>query len=220
MSTSEAPYRARHAAPRRSGCRRFVYSAAVVAAGAVPLAAAGAAHAAAAPLGDLGGELPAVFSLPALNTPISVDSAHLPVGRATTSFTAAQAVNAGAHVLTSRLNSALPLGTVMPAVLPDPNQPLQAMSSLLDDGPLGTLSQGLEPQTQSITGAVVGQTSPIVGQLHQAGLPTVGDVTGQVSQTSLPGVGAVGGLTESLPVTSALGRNSPVTGALNSLSGL
>lgn len=220
MSTSEAPYRARHAAPRRAGYRRFVYSAAAVAAGAVPLAAAGAAHAAATPLGDLGGQVPAALSMPALNTPLSVNGAQLPVSRAGSPFTAGQALSAGAHQLTSRLSSALPLGTMVPAVLPDPNQPLQAVPGLLDDAALGTLSQGLEPQTQSITGTVVGQTAPLVGRLHQAGLPTVGDVTGRVSQTSLPGVGAVGGLTESLPVTTALGPNSPVTGALNSLSGL
>jgi len=230
MSTSEEPYHARHAVPRRPSAsgpalRRAVYTrlvstAATVAAGAVPLAAAGAAQAATTPLGDLGGELPAALSAPMLNTPLSVNGMRLPVNQVGAALAPGQAVTDGARQLTGRLTSALPLGTMVPAVLPDPAQPLQVAPSLLNDGALGTLSQGLTPQTQNITGTVVGQTAPLVGRLHQAGLPTVGDVTGQMSQAALPGVGTVGGLTKSLPVTTALGPNSPVTGALNSLSGL
>lgn len=86
--------------------------------------------------------------------------------------------------------------------------------------PLDTLSQRLSPHTQVITGLVVRQTAPLVGGLHQVGLPTVGDVTGQISRTALPGVGPVGGLTTTLPVTTALGPNSPVTGALNNIAQL
>ena len=225
MSTAEMPYRARHAVPRRpaaSGAtlRRVAGTAATVAAVAVPLAAAGSAQAAAAPLGDLGGALPTGFALPTLETPLSVNDTQLPIRGVGASFTPAQAVAEGTRQLTTRLNSALPLGSMVPAALPNPDQPLQVAPGLLDDGALGTLSQRLAPQTQNITGSVVGQTAPLVGRLHQAGLPTVGDVTGQVSQTSLPAVGTVGGLTKSLPVTTALGPNSPVTGALNSVGGL
>ncbi|HEU5332626.1 MAG TPA: hypothetical protein VFU73_07680 [Actinocrinis sp.] len=234
MSTPEEPYRARHAAPRRpaaSGAAprraastrlvstRLAYTAAAVAAGAVPLAAAGAAQAAATPLSGLAGELPAALSAPMLNAPLSVNGTQLPVTRAGAALTPTQALADGTRQLTARLASALPVNTVVPEMLPNPAQSLQ-MAGLLDGGAVGTLSQGLTPQTQSITGAVAGQTAPLVGRLHQAGLPTVGDVTGQVSQTALPGVGTVGGLTKALPVTAALGPNSPVTGALNSLGGL
>lgn len=225
MSTAEEPYQARHAAPRRpaassAALRRVACTAATVAAVAVPLAAAGAAQAAATPLGDLGAALPTAFSLPTLETPLSVSGTRLPMHQAGAALTPTQAVADGARQLTGRLASALPVGSMVPTVLPNPAQPLQVAPGLLDEGTLGTLSQRLAPQTQNITGAVVGQTAPLVDRLHQAGMPTVGDVTGQVSQTSLPGVGTVGGLTKSLPVTTALGPNSPVTGALNSLGGL
>jgi hypothetical protein len=231
MSTSREPYRARHAAPRgatapSAALRRAACAAAAVAAGAVPLVSAGAAQAATGPLGDLfpaGAAQSATLSgvaLPSINAPLGLSDAALPLNQATLALAPTQAMMTGTQQLTDHLTSALPLNNLVPSVLPDANNPLQVAPNLLQTGALGNLSQGLAPQTQDLTGAVVGQTAPLVNGLHQAGVPTVGDVTGQVSAATLPGVGTVGGLTKSLPVTSVLGPNSPVTGALNNLGQL
>lgn len=85
---------------------------------------------------------------------------------------------------------------------------------------LGTLTTGVAPQANQLTGGLVGQATPVVSQLRQAGVPTVGDLTAGLSGTRLPVVGTVGSVTETLPVTTVLGSGSPVTGAVQNLSGL
>ena len=59
-----------------------------------------------------------------------------------------------------------------------------------------------------------------MSQLRRTGVPTVGDLTGGLSATRLPVVGTVGSVTQTLPVTTLLGNESPVTGALQNVSGL
>jgi hypothetical protein len=203
-------------------------AAAAVAAGAVPLAGAAAAQAAATPLGDLSSLVPGVASdlplssmaLSGLDAPMAVDDNAVPTDQAALAPSPAQQVSAEAQQVANRLTSTLPVGNMVPGVLTADGAPLQVAPNLLHEGALGTLSGGLAPQAQDVTGAVVGQTAPLVGELHQAGVPTAGEMTGRLSQTALPGIGTVGSLTQSLPVTSVLGPNSPVTGALNNLSQL
>lgn len=115
-------------------------------------------------------------------------------------------------------NLALPFG------LPDSIDPLTAgvpiAQNVLHEGALGTLASGFAPQTDALTGGVIGQAAPLVAQLRQTGVPTVGDLTGKLSETQLPMVGSVGSLTQALPVTSMLGADGPVTGALQNVGGV
>lgn len=70
------------------------------------------------------------------------------------------------------------------------------------------------------TGGVISQAEPLVAQLRQTGVPTVGDLTGKLSDAQLPMVGSVGSLTQTLPVTGMLGADSPVTGVLQNAGSL
>jgi hypothetical protein len=136
------------------------------------------------------------------------------------SAAANRVLSAGAQRATDRLVDALPLDNLMPQLATSAGGPLQLAPHVLQEGALGTLTSGLAPQTDDLTGGLVGQTGPLVAQLHQTGVPTVGDVTTKLSQTRLPMVGTVGSLTGTLPVTGMLGSDSPVTGALQNVSGL
>jgi hypothetical protein len=131
-----------------------------------------------------------------------------------------RALTDGAERTAARLASTLPLANLMPQLASTADGPLQLAPNILHEGALGTLTSGFAPQTGDLTGGLVGQAEPLVAQLHKTGVPTVGDLTAKLSQTSLPVVGPVGSLTGTLPVTTMLGTNSPITGAVQNLSGL
>ena len=131
-----------------------------------------------------------------------------------------RALTGGAQSTAARLTSALPLSNLVPQLASASSGPLQLAPTVLRDGALGTLTSGLSPQARDLTGGLVGQAAPLVSQLRQTGVPTVGDLTGGLSATQLPVVGTVGSVTQTLPVTTLLGTESPVTGALQNLSGL
>ena len=59
---------------------------------------------------------------------------------------------------------------------------------------------------------VAAQARPMASQLHQGGVPTVGDVTASLSRTQMPMFGTVSGLTTAVPVSQVLG--SPVMDSL------
>ncbi|MGH6656571.1 MAG: hypothetical protein ACRDVE_15370, partial [Actinocrinis sp.] len=120
----------------------------------------------------------------------------------------------------SRLTSALPLANVVPQLASAGDGPLQLAPNVLRQGALATLADNVAPQSDALTGGLVGQTQPLVSQLHTRGVPTVGELTNNVSSTNLPVVGTVGSLTQTLPVSSVLGSTGPVTGALQNVSGL
>jgi hypothetical protein len=131
-----------------------------------------------------------------------------------------RALTDGATRTAGRLTSALPLSNLVPQLASTAGGPLQLAPNVLQEGALGTLTAGVAPQANDLAGGLVGQTAPLVAQLHQTGVPTVGDLTTQLSRTQLPVVGTVGSLTGTLPVTTVLGTGSPVTGTLQNLSGL
>jgi hypothetical protein len=130
------------------------------------------------------------------------------------------ALTDGAQRTAERLTSALPLSNLVPELASTSGGPLQLAPNVQRAGAVGTLTSGLAPQTRDLTGGLVGQAQPLVSQLRQTGVPTVGDLTGGLSATQLPIVGSVGSVTQTLPVTTLLGTESPVTGALQSISGL
>jgi hypothetical protein len=99
-------------------------------------------------------------------------------------------------------------------------QPMQLAPTLLQDGAVGTLTDGFGGKSMELTNGVVGQTQPLVAQLQKQGVPTVGDVTTSLSQSKLPVFGSVGSLTAAVPVSEMVGGNSPVLGTVGAVSGL
>ena len=120
----------------------------------------------------------------------------------------------------TQLTEALPINNVMPQLAAESGGPLALAPNVLRQGALGTLTAGISPQADQLAGGVIGQATPLVSQLRQGGVPTVSDLTGKLSGTQLPMVGSVGSLTQTLPVTSVLGADSPVTGALQNVGSL
>ena len=181
-------------------------------------------------IGDLGGILPQrapqaapmIRSADAMARPATLaanaESMALSAGNLAT--TADHTLTSGAQAAAGRLTSALPLSNLVPQLASASGGPLQLAPNVLREGAVGTLTSGLSPQTRDLTGGLVGQAQPLVSQLRQTGVPTVGDLTGGLSSTQLPVVGTVGSVTQTLPVTTLLGTESPVTGALQNLSGL
>jgi len=95
-----------------------------------------------------------------------------------------------------------------------------ALTSTMPNGGLGGLTAGLTPQTDALTTPLLQQAAPVVSQLQQSGVPTVGGLTNQLSQTSVPMVGTVGHLTQTLPISSVLGTSNPLADTLNSATQL
>lgn len=120
----------------------------------------------------------------------------------------------------TQLAEALPLNNVMPQLAAGSGGPLALAPNVLHEGALGTLTSGLSPQAEDLAGGVIGQATPLVAQLHQSGVPSVSDLTGKLSGTQLPMVGSVGSVTQMLPVTTVLGADSPITGALQNVGSL
>lgn len=82
------------------------------------------------------------------------------------------------------------------------------------------LATGVTPQSDALTGMVIQQAKPVVDQLQQSGVPTVGGLTNQLGQTPLPAVGTVGRVTQTLPITTVLGTSNPLADTLNSTTEL
>jgi hypothetical protein len=123
--------------------------------------------------------------------------------------------------LTNKLSTVVPVSGLVHEVAPAmAGQPMQLAPTLLQDGTVGTLTNGFGGKSMELTGGVVGQAKPLVTQLHQQGVPTVGDVTTSLSQSKLPVFGNVGGLTAAVPVSEMVGNNSPVLGTVGAVSGL
>lgn len=181
-------------------------------------------------VGDLGGiipqrpaqEAPMIRSARPVAQPetLASNAEKMALNASGLATTADRALTGGAQQAAERLTGALPLANLVPALASTSSGPLQLAPNVLRAGALGTLTSGLSPQTRDLTGGVVGQAQPLVSQLRQTGVPTVADVTGSLSSTQLPVVGTVGSVTQTLPVTTLLGTESPVTGALQNLSGL
>lgn len=245
--SSHGAHRGRHAAPNarslpsgrvayESTARRLAAAAAAITAGALPLgypsnASAATTHPAGSP--DL-----ALFALP-INLPGAPEavaaeiplSSDLPLSsalgtanlaKATDQLLKRQARRAGAQ-----LAEALPLprADVLPQLAAaqlttSSGGALPLVPQTLHEGALGKLTTGFTPPVDALITNVVGRAAPLAARLRQDGVPTVGDLTGRLSGTPLPMVGSVGDLTRTLPVSSALGSDSPVTTALEDVSSL
>lgn len=162
---------------------------------------------------------PSVRSAPIAQQPDAF-SASTALNTGNLATVADRALSGGTQRAAERLTAALPLSNLVPQLASTSDGPLQLAPNVLHDGALGTLTSGVAPQTRDLTGGLVGQATPLVAQLRQSGVPTIGDVTTRLSATQLPVVGTVGSLTQTLPVTTVLGTRSPVTGAVQNLSGL
>lgn len=184
-------------------------------------------------VGDLGGIVPQqpaqqirtapmVRSAQAVEQPatLAANAESMALGASSLAASADHALTSGAQAAAARLTGALPLSNLVPQLASASSGPLQLAPNVLREGAVGTLTSGLSPQARDLTGGLVGQARPLVSQLRQTGVPTVGDLTGGLSATQLPVVGTVGSVTQTLPVTTLLGTESPVTGALQNLSGL
>lgn len=151
---------------------------------------------------------------------LAANAENMALSAGSLAASADHALTDGAQASVERLTGALPLGNLVPQLASTSDGPLQLAPHVLSDGALGTLTSGIAPQTTNLTGGLIGQAEPLVSQLRQSGVPTVGDLTGGLSSTQLPVVGTVGSITQTLPVTTLLGTDSPVTGALQNLNGL
>ena len=167
----------------------------------------------------------------------SVGSGDLPVGgvlgtdtpqvqtreAAVTGQATAEAANLAAKTsqLGGRLTSVLPVSGLVTEVAPAmAGGPMQVAPTLLQDGTVGTLTDGFGSRAMQLASGVVGQVHPAVAQLRQQGVPTVGDMTTSLSQTQVPVFGNVGNVTSAVPVSEMIGDQSPVLGTVGAASGL
>jgi hypothetical protein len=248
----------KHRRPHRSTTRNLAATAAVLTAGALPLAAAGSAFADTAPAAQ--GPLSSLslssvpFGLGAAAQPVdaamplagtladavttSVGSGDLPTGTllgtndsprtqarqaAMTSRAETQATDLAARTsqAAGHLTAALPVSGLVDEVAPAmAGGPMQLAPTLLQDGAVGTLTDGFGGKAMDLASGTVGQVQPVVAQLHQRGVPTVGDVTTSLSRTDVPVFGNVGNLTSAIPVSQMVGDQSPVLGTVGAASGL
>jgi hypothetical protein len=247
----------KHRKPTRSTPRNLATAAAVITAGALPIAAASSAFADAAPV--LANPLPALplgttvpLQVTTMAGPIesvlplagtltkavtnAVDTGDLqngltggvsPQAQTREAVTTGQAAAETADIaskttqLTNKLATVVPVSGLVHEVAPAmAGQPMQLAPTLLQDGAVGTLTDGFGGKSMQLTNGVVGQTQPLVAQLQKQGVPTVGDVTTSLSQSKLPVFGSVGSLTAAVPVSEMVGNNSPVLGTVGAVSGL
>jgi hypothetical protein len=248
----------KHRRPQRSTSRNLAATAAVLTAGALPLAAAGSAFADTAPAAQ--GPLSSLslssvpFGLGAAAQPVdaavplagtlanavttSVGSGDLPTGTllgsdntpqtqtreaAMTGQATAEAADFATKTsqAAGRLTAALPVAGLVDEVAPAmAGGPVQVAPNLLQDGTVGTLTDGFGGRAMDLATGTVDQVQPVVSQLHQRGVPTVGDVTTSLSRTDVPVFGTVGNLTSAIPVSQMVGDQSPVLGTVGAASGL
>jgi hypothetical protein len=255
----------KHRRPQRSTTRNLAATAAVLTAGALPLAAAGSAFAdtapaAQGPLSSLSlssvpfGQGSALQGLGAAAQPVdaavplagtladavtaSVGSGDLPTGTllgsndspqtqtreaAMTGRATAEAADFATRTsqAAGHLTADLPVAGLVDEVAPAmAGGPLQVAPNLLQDGTVGTLTDGFGGKAMDLASGTVDQVQPVVSQLHQRGVPTVGDVTTSLSKTDVPVFGTVGNLTSAVPVSQMVGDRSPVLGTVGAASGL
>lgn len=106
------------------------------------------------------------------------------------------------------------------AVTDSASNTLGSVGQSVPGGGVGALTSGFTPQAVVVNGAVLRQASPVVNQLQQGGVPTVGDLTNNLGQSSLPMVGPVGHLTRTLPLSSVLGNANPLADTLSTATQL
>lgn len=241
--------------PRRRA-RNLAAGAAVITAGALPLAAAGSAFAdspisvpihATSPIGVNSISDPANSVLPLAGSltgeaTSSLGAADLQNGlagglsspgqtRSARSADDAGAESADLSAKTTQLADQLvasapvsgltPAGGVVHEMVPGlAGEPSQLVPSTLQGGAVGTLTNGFGTKGMELTSGVVGQAAPVVAQLKQAGVPTVGDMTTALSQSQIPDLGTVGDVTGAVPVSAMLGNASPVLGTVGAASAL
>jgi hypothetical protein len=248
----------KHRRPQRSTTRNLAATAAVLTAGALPLAAAGSAFADTAPAAQ--GPLSSLslssvpFGLGAAAQPVdaavplagtladavttSVGSGDLPTGTllgtndspqtqtreaAMTSQAETEAADLATRTsqVAGHLTADLPVTGLVDEVAPAmAGGPMQVAPNLLQDGAVGTLTDGFGGKAMDLTGGTVDQVQPVVAQLHQRGVPTVGDLTTSLSRTDVPVFGNVGNLTSAIPVSQMVGDQSPVLGTVGAASAL
>lgn len=209
-------YHGRHAAPARVSPARVAGTAAALALGAVPFAAASAQADSLSP-----SEAAAKVVAPVMQQFPGVDEA---VDRA-----AGAALNArpdgladkATGIVEDRVNSSLPTAGVAPQLLSQDEfgQP-QVAAGAFQYGPLGTVTRDAGPAAQKVTGAAVTGTRPVISRLRSAGVPTVSDATGQLGSMRLPVGGSVGNVTDALPVSSTLDSSAPLADAFADASEL
>lgn len=207
----------KHRRPRTTG-RTMATAAAALTAGALPLAAAGTAFAAAAP-DPLSIAAPLTAGDPLADSGISAKTAELG-GKVQELSASADQLERGADQLAAQIGSGGPVKDLLRTVVPaNPKAvPGELAPAVLRNGTVGTLTGAVGQRTTQMAANVVAQARPMAGQLHQGGIPTVGDVTASVSRTQMPMFGTVAGLTTAVPVGSVLG--TPVMDSLGAASTL
>ncbi|MBR7835869.1 hypothetical protein KDL01_21525 [Actinospica durhamensis] len=216
----------KHRRPRTTG-RTIAATAAVLTAGAIPLAAAGSAFASTAagdPLAATGlSALPMAGAMGSQLTE-SAGLGAMPVAGAGLTqktnelYQKADELTEKADQLTAQLGTGAPVRDLLHEMVP-PNPhavPGEIAPGVLRNGAVGTMTGGVGQRTSQVAADVAGQVQPTAKQLHSSGVPTVGDVTSSLSRTQMPMFGTVGSLTSAVPVGAVLG--DPVMNALGAAS--
>jgi len=207
----------KHRRPRTTG-RTMATAAVALTAGALPLAAASAAFASAAP-DPLAVAAPLTAGDPLADAGVSGKAMELTGKLAELSAGADQLTEQGSK-LADQLGGGGPEKQLLHDLVPPNAQtvPGELAPGVLRNGTVGTLTGTVGQRTTQVAANVVAQARPMAGQLHQGGVPTVGDVTASLSRTQMPMFGTVGGLTTAVPVGAVLG--TPVMDSLGAASTL
>lgn len=207
----------KHRRPRTTG-RTVATAAAALTAGALPLAAAGTAFASAAP-DPLAVAAPLTAGSPLADSGLGAKAVELN-GKIQDLSAGADRLEQGADQLAAQLgNGAAVKDLLHQAVPPNPKAvPGELAPAVLRNGTVGTLTGTVGQRTTAMAANLAAQARPMAGQLHQGGVPTVGDVTASLSRTQMPMFGTVSGLTTAVPVSQVLG--SPVMDSLGAASTL
>lgn len=204
----------KHRRPRSTG-RTLAATAAVLTAGALPLAAAGTAFAAAAqpePSAAAG-----LSASPLSN--LTEKTAELG-GKVQVLSAKADRLEQQAGQLADQLGTGGPVKSVLHDIVPPTTNavPGEVAPAVLRNGAVGRLTGGVGLQTEQMARNVVDQARPMADQLRQGGVPTVGEMTSSLSRTGMPVFGTVGGLTSAVPVGAVLG--TPVMNTLGAAGAL
>lgn len=207
----------KHRRPRTTG-RTMATAAAALTAGALPLAVAGSAFAAAAP-DPLSVAAPLTAGNPLADSGISGKAAELG-GKVQELSAGADQLERGADQLAEQIGSGGAMKDLLHGAVPaNPKAvPGELAPAVLRNGTVGTLTGAVGQRTAQMAASVADQARPMAGQLQQSGVPTVGAAAGSLSRTQMPMFGTVGGLTTAVPLAAALG--TPVTDSLGAAGGI
>ncbi|WP_034268638.1 hypothetical protein [Actinospica robiniae] len=207
----------KHRRPRTTG-RTVATAAAALTAGALPLAAAGTAFAAAAP-DPLAVAAPLTAGNPIADSGLGAKAVELN-GKIQDLSAGADQLEQGADQLATQIGSgAAAKGLLHQAVPANPNAvPGELAPAVLRNGTVGTLTGTVGQRTTAVAANVAAQARPMAAQLQQGGVPTVGDATASLSRTQMPMFGTVGALTTAIPVSTVFG--TPVMDSLGAASAL